>query len=274
MSLGRMSISQFKKWRDCEARTYAEYILETYDPKSTAAQLESQFGHVLVLEPLLASDWIDANIDKVKAKTKGTELKVRPDIKAKKPYVDVEAAAIACLAEPAFQRFFGKDNGTPWIEHDLEWEIGGKPWRGRLDMVAQDGSWLMDAKFMASLIERPWMQVGEYENGDPINRRVDWWEAWGYWQQLAVYWEGVRQNFNVENPVIWVVGMSKESPPDRELYLFDDMARIKLELETIEADQKSVTEARYGEREAWRCEKCDWCRKGKTITAPMVVSSV
>ena len=94
-------------------------------------------------------------------------------------------------------------------------------------------------------------------------------KAYGYYLQMAVYTELIKQTFGVEcQPFIFAV--SKQTPCDHDAFSFNseqDQEYLKEALEDVKAHQDHIADLIAGRAEPERCGHCEYCRATKQITA-------
>jgi len=134
-------------------------------------------------------------------------------------------------------------------------EIYGFPMLGRLDFTEKAS--LTDLKCMADM-EPVW--CGSYG-------KLNFIDAWGYMEQLAIYQELERQRTGIKKPTFLAV-LTKENQPNKEIiYLPDE--KLEIALEGIKHKLSQVFDIKTGKEPAIRCEKCDWCKSTKKLTEPV-----
>lgn len=95
---------------------------------------------------------------------------------------------------------------------------------------------------------------------------VSWFEAWGYDLQGAVYQEIVRQNTGKKLP-FYLAAATKEKTTNIDIvhitqdYLDFAMEHFKQNVEMYDAIKKGIITPD-------RCEKCEYCKNSKVLTAP------
>ena len=72
-----------------------------------------------------------------------------------------------------------------------------------------------------------------------------------------------------DDPAFWLVCISKEDPPDKELVAMNDKERQEYELSLIEEKIEHIQQVKKGEIPARRCGKCAYCRRTKKILKPV-----
>ncbi|MEF2244003.1 PD-(D/E)XK nuclease-like domain-containing protein [Paenibacillus sp. IITD108] len=92
--------------------------------------------------------------------------------------------------------------------------------------------------------------------------------AYGYNVQFAVYAEIEKQATGRDEWLIpHMVAITKQDPPDKELYQFD-YEDITAALNIVRNNIDRVKEVKSGKALAVRCEECDYCRSTKRIIKP------
>ena len=136
-------------------------------------------------------------------------------------------------------------------------EIAEAQWKIKMDSYLP-GILIADLKVMKSLSEHT------YVNGFG---QVEFVRAWGYDIQGAVYQEIVRQNTGERLP-FYIAALSKEKEPDiKVIYLDDEL--LSERLEEIKKYVPHIMDIKNGRIEPTRCEKCDYCKRTRKLTAPI-----
>jgi len=140
-------------------------------------------------------------------------------------------------------------------------ELFGVEWKIKIDNINHEKGFFSDIKSTQELRKRYW--------SDRFKRYVSFVESYGYDIQMAVYQEIIRQNTGrIYNP--FIVAITKESTPDKAIIHFDE-EKLKDALEYVSEHIDSVVAAKVGERDAHRCEKCEYCRSTKKLTTTISV---
>lgn len=130
---------------------------------------------------------------------------------------------------------------------------------GKIDSLVLDHGYFCDLKTTADI------HKGIYY--PEVRHRVPFVKAYGYYMQMAVYQELIKQQFGVEcQPFIFAV--SKQDPPDKMAIDFnsiDDIYELDGALEFIKDNQKRVWDVMNGEIKPKRCGKCEYCRMTNMI---------
>ncbi|MFD2330056.1 PD-(D/E)XK nuclease-like domain-containing protein [Cohnella sp. GCM10020058] len=238
-----MSVSQFKDFRECEARAVAR-LNGWVEPPSDALLLGSYVHAGIEGEKALERFWA-ANPGLVSSKgpTKG-------QLKAAYKNADV---MLQTLRNDPFCMFV-LDGDKEVI---LTAEMFGVPWKIKIDAYNQERGRLADLKTTRNIRGKVW--------SDRYGGYVSFVEAYDYLLQIAVYCEVESLATGRDE---WLeplmVAVSNEETPDKAIIRFDEH-RLRLELEVLEANLQRVLEVKYGAAEPLRCEKCQYCRETKRL---------
>jgi hypothetical protein len=140
----------------------------------------------------------------------------------------------------------------------LTFDINGIPWRCAIDDLDLEGGTLTDLKTCRDF-DAQWTII----NGK--NTKVPFYEAHGYWTQLAVYSHAVKQ-VHGKNVVCFILAVTKQDPADLAAFLFALEDRMDRELDVIAHLQPAILEWKAMPIDTVpRCGKCDYCRATKTL---------
>lgn len=141
-------------------------------------------------------------------------------------------------------------------------EIGGAPWKIKIDSYLP-GICIVDLKVMKAIRETFWCHDAGY---------MDFVQYWGYDIQGAVYQEIVRQNTGEKLP-FYIAAASKEKEPDIEIIQIDD-AHLFEKLTEVESNVAKIVALKENDYVPIRCERCDYCKHTKVLTAPIHYSEL
>ena len=244
-----VSVSQFKSYMDCEARTFAQIRGEYVRPESQA---------------LIVGSYTHAAFDSVEEFEKFNEenAKVIYNSKGKK-YAPFEQAdkMIQTLRNDELAMFAL----TGDKEVIMTGELFGAKWKIRVDNINLEKGYFSDLKTTKSLYDRYWSE--KYGN-----KYVSFAHNYGYIIQMAVYREIIRQNTGlILEP--YIVAVTKEIVPDKAIIGFDNEA-LGLELEYVKKAMPSFIEAKEGRRKYKRCDKCEYCRSTKKLSSVLNINDI
>lgn len=245
-----ISVSQYKDFigtlgkPGCEARAMAKLRGEWEDETTTA---------------MLVGSYVDAHfegtLDWFRAKhpeffKKNSELKVAYQ-KAEQVIARVERD------EFFMQCMSGKKQVI------LTAELFGAMWKGKLDSYLERKSvfpCIVDLKVVKDIHERFWIKdLGQF---------VSFIEYWGYDLQGAVYQLLEKAMFGGETIPFLIAAVDKGKQPDMAVIGFRQNDFDKA-LIGIEGNTKRIIDLKAGKVEPVRCEKCDYCKFTKKLTAPI-----
>ena len=231
-----MGVSQFKAFEKCEAAALAELTGE-YQREKTVS--------------LLVGSYVDAHfegtLDVFKAQnpeifTKKGELKAE--------YRKAEEIIQRIERDPLFVTFLSGESQVI-----MTGEIEGVPVKIKIDSYHAE-KMLVDLKIM-----KDFQPVYVPEQG-----RLSWIEAWGYDLQGAVYQEIVRQNTGDKLP-FYLAAATKEKETDIDIIEIPQ-PYLDVSLEHFKENVNRYDGIKKGLFQPNRCEKCDYCKQTKVLTAP------
>lgn len=247
-SMNCFSHSQYGRFCECEARAVA-VLKKEWTEKTSAALTFGKYFHSYFEGPEAFAKFKNENIDEIFTK-KGelrAEFKVA-DTMFKKITGDPKAAAFA----------------TGLHEVDIDGEINGVPWRGKIDVLDMENLWFTDLKAVADLYAGEWMVLKD-EAGNWRNRKVSFIEAYHYHRQMAIYREILKQRTG-KNFAPMMLAVSKQEYPAIELIGFTDFPRLEMEVAEIEISQDRFVDLKAGKAQPEWCGKCDYCRAMKRVS--------
>lgn len=235
------SVSQFKSFRDCEARTMAELKGE-WVPGTNKTFLVGSYVHAWNEGPEAFEKFKELNYDSIFKKRGGM-------------YSDFELAdrMIATLAnDPLIEKVREGQK-----EVVMTANMFGVDWKVMIDIYNPTKNIIVDLKTTKSINQKYW--------NEEIREKQNFIEYYDYLLQMAVYAEVERLNTGrVEHCHPHIIAVSKENVPDKAvIYLGRDFIEDKLlEIELMIDRFKDVKE---GKVEPKRCGKCDYCKSTKKI---------
>lgn len=142
-------------------------------------------------------------------------------------------------------------------------ELFGTMWKGKMDSYHERKSpfsSIVDLKVVKDLHERFWVKdLGQF---------VSFIEWWGYDFQGAIYQLLEQAKFGGEKVPFYIAAADKKKVTDIAVIGLrqSDMDRALI---GIESNVKRIVEVKTGKVEPVRCEKCDYCKFTKKLTAPI-----
>jgi hypothetical protein len=243
-----MSVSMFKNFVECEARTMAE-LDGSYTRPSTNAMIVGSYVHA-------AFDTTEA-FEQFTEENSGSIFKSRGG-----KYADFEKAdeMIEALKNDPFCMFALEGEK----EQIYTAEMFGTEWKVRVDSINHNRKSFTDIKTTQDLHKRYW--------SDKYTNYVSFVEAWGYVLQMAVYKRVLRENLE-EDYTPYIVAVTKENPPNKVVLHFD-YTRFDFEYDYIETMIERILRVKAGDAKPERCEKCDYCRSTKLLGNTMEIGEL
>ena len=238
-----MSFSLYKKFQACEAEAMAELRGEWTPKRDLTPLLVGNYLHSYFEGPKAHQRFIDEHpeIISTRGASKG---------KLKKDFVVAEEMINALDGDPEFRRLY---KGRK--EMIVKGELNGVKWMGKLDCLRPDHGMILDLKTAMDLHKKFWL-TDDSRWGNFI-------EARGYITQMAIYQELTNQRFGIR-PNVVIVGVTKQSPPDKAAIPIDQYA-MNYALDDVITRQERIQALRDGTEEPTRCEQCDYCRSTKHL---------
>ena len=229
------SVSQFKSFEKCPHAAMAELNGKYKREKTTA---------------LLVGSYVDAYFEgTLKAFQRQNPEIFKKDGTLKAEYIQASAIIERIERDKLFMKYLSGESQVI-----MTGNICGVPVKIKIDSFHPDK--IVDLKI-----------VKDFENiWDSEKGSVPWFEYWGYDLQGAVYQEIVRQNTGKLLP-FYLAPATKEKTPDIDIvHIGQNMLdfaldRFKRDVERFDAMKKKIIEPD-------RCEKCEYCKISKVITAP------
>lgn len=233
-----MSSSQYRGFQKCQAATVAE-IKGEYVRPDTPALMHGRYVDAYISGEL--DDFLADNPQLISSRgaTKG-QLKAE--------YRDLQKIIDRFERDPLFMSYLQGDTQVV-----LTGQIGGVEFKGKVDILHAER--IVDFK-----TTRDFNGIWDPEEG----RRVTFVEFYGYLEQAAIYQELVRQKTGQKRPC-YIAAVTKEAVPDLDVLSIPDEI-LEVKLQEIEHWAVEYDRVKKG-AEAERCEKCDYCKETKKLTA-------
>ena len=230
------SVSQFKTFKECEAKGYAEvrgaYKRPTTDALLIGSYIDAYFSGVgrLALFSHEHPEIFNSRTGELKAQYKKAETMIE---RAKR--------------DDLFMTFLDGDR-----QKIMTGELFGEQWKIMIDFYHED-EMIVDLKVMRDM--QKVYKDGEYK---PF---ID---AWGYDVQGFIYQQIVKANTGKELPFYLAV-ITKEEVPDIDIIHIPQW-RLKSAGEMIRHYIGKFGPIKRGEVAPERCEKCNYCKETKILT--------
>lgn len=239
------SISQYKRFRECEARALAELEGEWEDQRDNTALLVGNMVHSYFESPEAHKKFMDENADAMISKAGKTKGQLKADFLVGQRMIE------RLESDKQFMEYYvGRK------EVAVTGEIEGVEFKGKIDCLNVEKGYFVDIKTTKSDIDSMvWVQ----DEASGRNIQVRWFEAWGYILQMAAYKKMLEEKYGKEfTPVIYAV--TKESTPDTRAIVFQSQEKLDYELSELSMLIKHLDDVKKGKEEAKPCGHCEYCK--------------
>lgn len=245
-NLHYLSVSQFKSFVECEAKTMA---------KLNGAYIEPQSNALIVGSYVHAA--FDDTFEQFIEENNGAIFKSRGG-----KYSDFETAdrMIEALKKDPLSMFAMEGEKEQIYTANL-W---GSDWKIKVDSINHQRKTFADIKTTQDLYKRYW--------SDKYSGWVSFVEAWDYVLQMAVYRRVLQENLGFTYTP-YIVAVTKENPPNKAVLHFDE-SRFDFEYEYLEMKMERILEVKAGQKEPVRCNKCDYCRGSKFLSDTIEIGAL
>lgn len=148
-------------------------------------------------------------------------------------------------------------------------EFAGATWKVMLDVYNPERRRSTDLKTTKSIREKSW--------SDAHGARVSFVETYKYVFQAALYSE-IERLATGRGRDDWfdfyVVAVSKESVPDKEIIDLRDPDRYIIELAQVELNMPRILAVKAGQVEPVRCERCNYCKSTRKLAGAVHYSKL
>ena len=239
------SISQYKRFRECEARALAELEGEWEDQRDNTALLVGNMVHSYFESPEAHKKFMDENADAMISKAGKTKGQLKADFLVGQRMIE------RLEADKQFMEYYVGQK-----EVAVTGEIEGVEFKGKIDCLNVEKGYFVDIKTTKSDIDSMvWIQ----DEASGRNIQVRWFEAWGYVLQMAAYKKMLKEQYGKEfTPVIYAV--TKESTPDTRAIVFQSQEKLDYELSELSMLIKHLDDVKKGKEEAKPCGHCEYCK--------------
>ena len=233
------SISQYKRFRECEARALAELEGEWEGQQDNAALLVGNYVHSYFESEQAHTEFIEQNkvaMISTRGKTKG---------KLKSDFVVAESMIEGLKSDANFMALYqGKK------EVAITGLLGGVEFKGKIDCLNVERGYFVDIKTTKAAIDDTVWTGSE---------RVRWFEAYSYILQMAAYKTMLEAVYKKPfEPIIYAV--TKETPSDTRAIRIQNLDAMQDELNSLSENMGHFDAVKKGIEQAKPCGHCDYCR--------------
>ena len=237
------SVSQFKAFNKCEAAGLAE-VRGEYQREETDALLIGSYVDAYFSGPRELDRFIGIHGDKMVSKRGGGLL-------AK--FTHANDIIDRVEADPLMMDYLTGEKQVVMAA-----ELFGIPWKAKFDVY--DETRIVDLKCV-----RDFEDVFEKGYG-----WRSWVEFWGYDIQGAIYQKIEQLVTGRERPLpFYIAAVTKERVPDIKVLQIPQHV-LDAAYHMVEAKIERYDPIKQGDVEPVRCEKCDYCKATKVLTAPEI----
>ena len=239
------SISQYKRFRECEARALAELEGEWEDQRDNTALLVGNMVHSYFESPEAHKKFMSENADAMISKAGKTKGQLKADFLVGQRMIE------RLEADKQFMEYYVGQK-----EVAVTGEIEGVEFKGKIDCLNVEKGYFVDIKTTKSDIDSMvWVQ----DEASGRNIQVRWFEAWGYILQMAVYKKMLEEKYGKKfTPVIYAV--TKESTPDTRAIVFQSQEKLDYELSELSMLIKRLDDVKKGKEWVTPCGHCEYCK--------------
>lgn len=240
-----MSVSQYKGFMKCSAAALA-YLNEQWESTSDKTCF-------------LVGNYVHSYFESAEAHEKFKELNHDAMFSSRKPYgllksFQMAEDMIAALErQKAFKKLYQGEK-----ERIVTGEIFGALWKAKIDCLNVEKGYFVDIKTTRAIKNKKY--------NERYGERMSWIVNYGYYLQMAVYSELLRQEYGRKfTPIIWAV--SKQSPPAVKMFKLDTSI-LATEMEEMERNLDRVMSVKNGSEKPTMCgdSECEYCREHFQVT--------
>lgn len=250
-SIRYWSISQYKRFIECEARAISELRGDWTDTRDNTALLVGNYVHsYFESEEAHEAFKIENGPEMISSRgaTKG---------KLKKDYEVAEQMIEALKNDDNFNAIYKGDK-----EVSITGSLGGVEFKGKIDCLNIERGYFVDIKTTKGPIDSE-IWVPE------LKEKRFWFEAYGYILQMAAYKNMLEATFKKPfEPIIYAV--TKESPSDTCAIRIQNIDAMQYELNDLARKIERLDKVKKGKEKPRACGHCEYCRANKLSTRVMI----
>ncbi|MEK0404827.1 PD-(D/E)XK nuclease-like domain-containing protein [Lactiplantibacillus plantarum] len=238
-----MSVTWFKKFLVCESEALAE--------------LTGKWQSVRDVKALIVGNWLHSYFESKQAHEKFKDE--HPESIAKRGPTKGQLKSDFKMADKMIKVLASDDDFNLLYQGDKEvivtGEIGGYPWKGKIDCLNLKQGYFVDLKTTADIYKGYW--------NEESREREPFVYAYNYQLQMAVYQELIKQQFGVMCKP-YIVAVSKQDPPDKQAIDLPEY-RLTNAMNQILDSQQHIQDVIKGEADPIQCGHCAYCRSTKKL---------
>lgn len=236
------SISQYKRFRECEARALAELRGDWTDTRDNTALLVGNYVHSYFESEEAHEEFKQLNALEMISSRGATKGQLKKDF---------------LVAEQLIEALKNDDNFTAIYKGQKEVSVtgflGGVEFKGKIDCLNVERGYFVDIKTTKGPIDDT-VWTGQ--------AKLPWYEAYGYILQMAAYKNMLEATYNKPfEPIIYAV--TKEEPSDTAALRVQNIDMMQMELNELSQNIQRLDAVKKGLEKPKPCGHCDFCRANK-----------
>lgn len=252
-----MSTSRFKNYIDCEAKALAIDNGVWEEEKTPIQLVVGNYVHSYFESPEEHQKFLEKYYSYIYKEPTKTEVVANLEM------AGIEFDKKQKADEPVFHDYYeGKDGD--WVEKEmiLTGELEGLAFKGEVDSINLTQRYFVDLKTMRSIASETWSPTLHQRVPQMVYNVIEY----KYHLQMFIY-QKLLEQMDLPFFTPYMVAVSKEEIPDKEIIVFDDEL-----LETGEAvfyaHIQRVKEVVEGLVPPKHCGECDYCKTIKHLEYP------
>ena len=248
-SIKYWSISQYKRFRECEARALAELRGDWTDTRDNTALLVGNYVHSYFEGEEAHEEFKKMNGSEMISSRGATKGQLKKD------YLVAEQMIDALKNDSNFMAIYQGEK-----EAAITGFLGEVEFKGKIDCLNVERGYFVDIKTTKGPIDDTvW-------NGQ---KRVYWFEAYGYILQMAAYKTMLEAKYNKPfEPIIYTA--TKETPPDTRAIRIQNIDAMQMELDSLAQNIKRLDDVKKGIEKPKPCGHCEYCRANQLTQRVMI----
>lgn len=236
------SISQYKRFKECEAREFSELQGDWSDTRDNTALLVGNYVHSYFESEKAHEEFKKRHASEMISSRGATKGQLKKEF---------------AIAEQMIEALKNDDNFTAIYQGEKEVAItgflGGVEFKGKIDCLNVERGYFVDIKTTKGAIDDTvW-------NG---SEKVRWFENYGYILQMSAYRTMLKGIYNKPfEPILYIV--TKEEPSDTRAIRIQNLDMMQLELDELSQNITHLDAVKKGLEKPKPCGKCDYCRAKK-----------
>lgn len=255
-----LSNSQYKDFMECAAKTKAILDGKWVDEEKSKALMMGSYVDNALLTPERLPAFIESTKEFWFKRERKSKANPNPPFKMDEPKADKETCdrmVARCQRDKFFMLALQGQHQVI-----VTWEMFGVWFKAMMDVADPDSGYFCDLKTCAAFDQFEW--------SDFYKRKVPFYEK--YWSQFgAFYVPAYTAKFGKPPTAVVMAAVTKQDPPDIDIWSFDALDRFQDELSDIEQNVGQVMAWKTGKQEPRRCGSCDYCRHTKVLGPETVI---